>query len=114
MVFDFITTNVGGGYHKSHGTFTAPTDGVYVFSLTAMARPGHYEHLEIVKDGTGIILVYVGMPSTHSYFNSATGIATLTLSTGNEVWVQTVGDSWHGTGSLHGGSSTSFSGWLLL
>ena len=112
IMYDRVITNVGGGYHTSHGNFIAPTDGVYVFTLMAMARPGHYEHLDFIKDGAAVGEIYVGTQSNDNY-QSTCGIITLSLSKGNEVWVRTPLASWHGTGSLHGGFVTSFSGWLL-
>ena len=110
--FDRVVTNVGGGYHNSHGNFVVPQDGVYIFTLTAMALVGHHEHLQIVKDGASVAGVYVGALSDDT-FESTTTVVTLELTKGNEVWVQTVSQSWHGTGSLHGAYDTSFSGWLL-
>ena len=113
IIFDKVITNVGGGYHAPHGNFIAPTDGVYVFTLMAMEQSGQSEHLYFVKDGVDIAHVYVGSTST---FISTTGIITLSLSKGNEVWIRTPRASWHGTGSLHGVDKalfTSFSGWLL-
>jgi hypothetical protein len=34
LIFDVVKTNVGGGYNKYSGTFTAPNSGVYVFTWT--------------------------------------------------------------------------------
>ena len=34
IVFDNAVTNVGNAYNRHHGTFTAPTKGVYFFSVT--------------------------------------------------------------------------------
>ena len=31
IVFDDVLSNVGNGYHASHGIFTAPLPGIYVF-----------------------------------------------------------------------------------
>ena len=113
IVFDNVITNVGGGYHKSHGNFIAPTDGVYVFTLTAMVKSGQVQYLNIVKEGVNVVEMYVSSPSIHRQYHSATGVIVLALSRGDEVWVRTPNASWHGTGSLHGGFYTSFSGWLL-
>ena len=111
IIFDKVITNVGGGYHAPHGNFIAPTDGVYVFTVMAMEHSGQSEHLLFVKDGVDIAHVYVG--ATSNYI-STSGIITLSLSKGNEVWIPRA--SWHGTGSLHGVTNalfTSFSGWLI-
>ena len=110
--FGRVVTNVGGAYHVSHGNFVAPSDGVYIFSLTAMALVGHYENLQIVKDGSAVAGVFVGAQSD-DHFQSTTTIVTIELAKGNEVWVQTANAQWHGSGSLHGAYDTSFSGWRL-
>ena len=110
--FNQIVTNVGGCYHPSHGNFIAPSDGVYVFSVTAMAINGHYEHMHIVKDGVGMIAIFGG-PLPAGAFESTTVMVTLDLAKGNEVWVQTVSQSWHGSGTMHGAWDVSFSGWRL-
>ncbi|WAR11234.1 hypothetical protein MAR_036310 [Mya arenaria] len=34
LVFNNVITNIGGGYEPSTGLFTAPTNGLFVFSLT--------------------------------------------------------------------------------
>ena len=112
IIFDKVITNVGGGYHKTHGYFIAPIDGVYAFTVMATAYSGHYEHIEFVKDGVGVVFVFLGAPS--GYYISSSGIITLSLSKGNEVRIRTIKSSGHGSGRLHGRSlHTSFSGWLL-
>ena len=43
IVFDYVVTNIGSGYHGNHGLFVAPVSGVYVFSTTLvsfLAGPG--------------------------------------------------------------------------
>jgi hypothetical protein len=32
MIFDTVITNAGGAYNQHDGIFTAPTNGVYVFT----------------------------------------------------------------------------------
>lgn len=109
ILFDHILTNVGGGYHSSHGNFVAPTDGVYVFSLTAAAVTGTAEFLNIVKDGSDVAAIYV---DSQYGLTTSSAVLTLQLATGNEVWVKTASVSHHGRGELHA-LYTSFSGWLL-
>ena len=115
IMFDQVITKVGGAYHTSHGNFIAPADGVYVFTLMAMTTAGKAEHLEFVRDGVTVVVMFVGASSSGTY-TSSTGIITLSLSKGNEVWIRTPRASWHGTGELHGFTGalfTSFSGWRL-
>ena len=67
-IFDNVITNVGSGYHKAHGYFIAPTDGVYVFTLMAMAQTGQDERLVFVRDGVDVANIYVGTPSIHNVY----------------------------------------------
>ena len=55
IVFDHVVTNVGNGYHSSHGLFVAPVSGIYVISTTLLSYldgPGvHVNHAKLVKNG---------------------------------------------------------------
>ena len=44
IVFDNAVTNVGNAYNRHHGTFLAPTRGVYFFSVTLYGSQtwGHF------------------------------------------------------------------------
>jgi len=91
VIFDKITTNLGGAYDGSSGTFTAPVNGVYVFSLTIRL----YGHPQYTYQGTFQLMVNRAVqlslyPDTHSQsgkFSSASGTAVLTLNKGDTVHV---------------------------
>ena len=85
-MFDQGITNVGGAYQTSHGNFIAPAGGVYVFTLMALTTAGKAEHLEFVRDGDTVAVMFVGASSSGTY-TSSTGIITLSLSKGNEAWI---------------------------
>ncbi|CAC5380328.1 C1QL [Mytilus coruscus] len=49
VVYNTVTTNLGGGYDKSTGVFTAPVEGLFFFAWTVLAIKGKnfYTHLNL-------------------------------------------------------------------
>jgi len=89
--FNKITTNLGGAYDGSSGTFTAPVNGVYVFSLTirlyGLSSYTYQGTFQLMINGAVQLSLY---PDTHgkgSEFSSASGTAVLTLEKGDTVHV---------------------------
>ncbi|CAG2236289.1 C1QL [Mytilus edulis] len=50
IIFDLINTNSGNGYNKFSGVFTAPVDGIYVFSYTIVPECNSYGAFELVSN----------------------------------------------------------------
>ncbi|XP_078319032.1 complement C1q tumor necrosis factor-related protein 3-like [Crassostrea virginica] len=109
FVFPHIITNVGGGYNRITGVFTAPRDGVYVFfcKITGRDNPSSM-YFEFILNGSAktMNLVYGG--SAHPYRTSSNSIV-LQLTHGDRVWIKM------STGGNHysAGGDLSFSGYLL-
>ncbi|WAR13594.1 EMIL1-like protein, partial [Mya arenaria] len=55
--FDRVFTNVGEGFDKKTGIFTAPVGGLYVFSATFLAGNGYYTEGTIVAKDESIVTV---------------------------------------------------------
>ena len=115
IFFDKITTNQGGAYDGSSGTFTAPVNGVYVFSLTirlfGYSSYTYQGTFQLMVNGAAYLSLY---PDTHSQdrqFSSSSGTAVLTLEKGDTVHVV----SKETKKFIEGDSSYSsyFSGFLL-
>ncbi|CAC5384429.1 C1QL [Mytilus coruscus] len=73
VVYDTVTTNLGGGYDKSTGVFTAPVEGLYYFSWTVLAFAGKsfYTQLKlndivVAKNHAGATGIATHMPSSQS------------------------------------------------
>ena len=58
IVFEDVKTNFGNGYNATSGIFTAPTDGVYVFSTTILTCPGCVASVGLIKNSHSVSGLY--------------------------------------------------------
>ena len=91
--------------------FVAPVKGLYIFEMSLMTDPEDRQYLELVKDGATIIRNY-GQAIGAKHLVSSSRTATTELSRGSKVWIRTVPIPNHGTGTVHGYTYSTFSGWL--
>ena len=84
--YDRILSNVGGAYHLSTGTFTAPFKGVYSISCCLMSDPSNSIHLQITKNGSKLSILY-SASSTHPHAGQT---LQLLLNKGDKIWIQNV------------------------
>jgi hypothetical protein len=88
IVFDTVTTNIGGAYSNRTGHFTAPTNGIYEFAVTIMSMPHSSVHVAIAGDtaiNSGELCRAYG---AFDGFDSGTCVATAHLGQGYRVWVK--------------------------
>lgn len=85
--FGNVPTNEGGGYNRTTGKFTAPTDGVYSFSWTYCTNRGSTTYTCAMVDGkpTGYA-VNQGQSST---WQNTSGHLVIKLRKGSQFWIQT-------------------------
>uniref|UniRef100_A0A8W8LMF2 C1q domain-containing protein n=1 Tax=Magallana gigas TaxID=29159 RepID=A0A8W8LMF2_MAGGI len=102
--YDRVLTNIGNGYDKWSGHFTAPLKGLYHFSCSVMAVGDHYIAVMMVKNGKGIAYAH----SSWSAWESGAMSVVLALKKGDKVWIR----RYHGDRFLHG-SYNLFSGYLI-
>ena len=110
IVFDKVITNVGGAYSNTTGTFTCPTDGVYVFIWTLMTMDGKMCAANLYVNGNRRSLqarANIQSVSSHSTVQG-TMSGTFRLSAGDRVWVQTTSCNY-----FYGNPYNAFSGWKL-
>lgn len=112
IIYDHAVTNIGNGYNRHSGTFTAPVDGVYVFSWTIfMSAHGQYMSIEFMLNSQPVGASFV--QGTNDY-SSVTGTAILSMQKNDIVFTRT-----HATyvphGSIRGDNlmRTAFTGWCL-
>lgn len=99
-----MLTNIGNGYDKWSGHFTAPLKGLYVLSCTVMAVNGHNIVVALVKNGQNMMLAY---SSTTAWETGAISVA-LALKKGDKVWIRRIGH-----GRYINGTYNLFSGYLI-
>ena len=107
LVFPHVITNKGQGYSSSSGKFTAPRDGTYVFTVTAVSYDSNHLRLDIVHDGVRKVRTY-SHSSTH--YQTGTNLVVLELDRGDAVWVKRHRGRGYDTHSV---PLTTFSGFIL-
>ncbi|XP_062589867.1 complement C1q tumor necrosis factor-related protein 4-like [Saccostrea cucullata] len=105
--YDHVLTNWGGAYNSQTGIFTAPYDGLYAISCTLMAQTSNSVHLQIVRNGKKMSILY----SASKTFPQSGQTLHLLLNKGDRVWIQNHNQH---TAKLHDhGSYNLFSGLLV-
>nr|XP_022287429.1 uncharacterized protein LOC111100109 [Crassostrea virginica] len=107
LVFPHVITNKGQGYSSSSGKFTAPRDGTYVFTVTAVSYSSDNLELDIVHDGVRKVRTW---SSSFTSYQTGTNLVVLELDRGDAVWVRR--DTGHGYYS-QSVPMTTFSGFIL-
>nr|KAG5710429.1 hypothetical protein BaRGS_022247 [Batillaria attramentaria] len=109
LLFDAVDLNLGNGYDKHTGIFTAPVAGVYEFTFKITHTPPGALHVELVKNGREVAEAE-GSGDDPKYPDRASSTVVLQLKVGDEMWVRRMaGDSTHIQGSFR----TSFAGILV-
>ena len=68
MVFQEVLLNEGNAYNKENGIFTAPSNGVYTFSVQFCLYPGRYFDFAFMANDKSFKTTRIHRPST-SYFS---------------------------------------------
>ncbi|XP_052777764.1 uncharacterized protein LOC128215078 [Mya arenaria] len=105
IAFDNVITNTGGAYNNHHGVFTAPVNGIYVFSATLLALGTDNDHLKWIKNGQTLCYLYVH----DAGYDSSGSTIVVQLNTGDDVSIQNI----DADNSLNGHHYTFISGFLL-
>lgn len=113
VVFDLIHLNVGGAFQSDQGIFTAPTSGLYVFSVSIATHQSNSTHeidAALVKNGHLYGLVIGHGEGLRSDQGSIT--ITMQLEVGDEVWVEI---TWPQVSAVRGSryGETTFTGFRL-
>ncbi|KAL4227203.1 hypothetical protein ACF0H5_012649 [Mactra antiquata] len=113
VVFDIVGLNNGNAYDSDTGKFTAPVNGVYLFSMkigNPTSKPGNFALVKASSHGKKFLEYAFG---GHTSGWSMGGTTTVTqLVKGDSVWVEGEGTAsgiFHGSWRMH----TTFAGALL-
>lgn len=110
LVYDDVRINIGGGYNKTTGHFTAPVSGVYAFFVNCMALVDatHFQEARILLEGMQLASCLSHRPGADIWdFGGAQVLVHMTA--GQKIWMA------HELGDVHarGGFWQMFSGFLL-
>lgn len=105
--FDREIINVGKGYDHTNGTFTAPLNGLYLFTFAFLAANGDL-NIQLVKNDHEVGRVYATQ-KTHE--NTGLLSVNLYLNAGDQVGLKINPD--RSTGILRGDLYSTFSGIML-
>lgn len=113
LVFDNVQTNIGSAYDRISGMFTAPVDGVYVFSCTIFSDRHSFIYSQIVVNTQSFTNMITDSDEV-SDFHSSTGVIVVSLNRGDKVYIRTH-PTYLSHGSVHSGvfGNTLFNGWKL-
>lgn len=107
-MFPVVITNLGNGYDRNDGVFTAPTAGTYVFFVNVISYRTQTISVKIILNG-GSKVVSLAESGSSNPNNSGSNLAVLTLQKADRVWVSYN----YGIGYYGGHPTTSFSGFLI-
>jgi hypothetical protein len=107
--------NVGGAMNLTSGIFSAPVEGRYFFSFTALGQyPGSSVLqsclIRLYKNGVYIGRTYSDEMSTVGQYEPLSLQSTLNLEKGDEIWVELLSET---SGASLYGPYTIFNGFLL-
>ncbi|XP_045165025.2 heavy metal-binding protein HIP-like isoform X2 [Mercenaria mercenaria] len=111
IIYDSVELNLGNAFHPFHGVFTAPCDGIYLFSIT-IGNSNRSGVIHLKKNNVTIEYAWAG----HNAGWDMGGVTTVVkLNAGDDVWVEGRGiiagaNSFDGIGAR---KHTAFSGTLL-
>ncbi|CAC5424163.1 unnamed protein product [Mytilus coruscus] len=105
--FDNVIVNIGGGYDKSIGVFTAGRTGLYQISCTIIGDNGHAVHFLLAKNDAE----YIKGHSARGPHTSGTINAVIAMHKGDRVYIKH--RATHHSENITGLNHSSFSGYFL-
>jgi hypothetical protein len=112
LIFDVVKTNLGGGYNKYSGMFTAPNSGVYVFTWTIYSYVlGRTQFQIYVNDD--VVDSTFGETDDIGDSDSDSGTMVVSLNAHDNVYIRSAVACTTNIMSMSYNTRTSFAGWKL-
>ncbi|KAK3085222.1 hypothetical protein FSP39_000161, partial [Pinctada imbricata] len=112
IVYDKVVTNEGNAYNKVTGKFTAPRDGPYVFTWTALTTVKFSLNVYIWHNGKRLS---VAQADSKDGTKNSSGSNTIVLKLNQNDQVELKCGLWldDNLHLLYGAAHSTFSGWAL-
>nr|XP_022288044.1 uncharacterized protein LOC111100440 isoform X2 [Crassostrea virginica] len=111
--FDTIVTNIGSHYNQHSGVFTAPEQGVYVFSWNLYCHSGGYIFSQLVVNSNVVGAMFTSGEGDNA-LRTTTEIVVVQVNAGDVVYVRTHPTQNHLNNLYsHPDWRSSFSGWKV-
>ncbi|CAC5422858.1 C1QL [Mytilus coruscus] len=110
VVYNIAVTNLGNGYDTSTGIFTAPSNGVYIFSWTVLCERSKHFFTYLALNGNLIARNFAGARNVTEYSSGSQNVV-LEIKKDDKVSVRIM-DGYTGL-YMHGESWSTFSGYKL-
>ncbi|XP_061167321.1 cerebellin-3-like [Saccostrea echinata] len=113
LIFDTIKTNLGGGYNRHSGMFSAPVAGLYVFTWTIYTGE-HGKTAFAIYVNDDIVSSCFGETDGNSRdYDSETGTIVVPLNQHDDVYIRSVMACTTYIPSIDWHARTTFAGWKL-
>lgn len=101
--FNSVKTNYGSGFNSGNFRFTAPSEGLYVFTWSLALHSSYYGNTKLLKNGSVYHQVHC-----QSAYQQCGATVTVWLNKGDQVWLTAASSSVY----LYA-TYTSFAGWKI-
>ncbi|XP_062375990.1 complement C1q-like protein 4 [Sardina pilchardus] len=91
LIYRNVISNIGNGYNKNTGVFTAPVRGVYHFAVSLSGSGSRAAAVHLYKNGAHVVIAYT---ATQNSFTSSSNGASLLLEVGDVVYVNLRAHAW--------------------
>ncbi|KAL4239190.1 hypothetical protein ACF0H5_000007 [Mactra antiquata] len=111
IIFDTVNLNIGGCFEKTTGVFTAPINGLYLFSVSIESYASNNKAF-LACNGAALSQIALYPSTLDSYrYDQASTTATVQLKVGDRIWIEHSSNN-HFT-TYVGDMQSSFTGALI-